>query len=51
MGKPQAYKKYLMEFFEKNYLMELRSQLEAGDYESAFHTLHAMKGVCGNPLY
>lgn len=47
-GKQQTYEKYLMKFFDKDPLLDLERQLEAGDYETAFRTAHSLKGVSGN---
>lgn len=46
--KPDLYEKYLRKFFEDEYLSSLCSQINKREYESAFSTAHALKGMSGN---
>ncbi len=46
-GKVPLYEKYLRQFIEDPNFPKLQEEMEREDYEEAFKTAHALKGVIG----
>lgn len=46
-GKVELYEKYLLQFLQEPNFEQLRSEMNAEEYENAFRTAHALKGVTG----
>lgn len=47
VGKVPLYEKYLYQFVEDTHFSQLKQEMERKDYNAAFKTAHALKGVIG----